>query len=125
MCELEDFLRRAGENRDFAANHCLSNDDVWAVIVYGYAAILLVNAIVKKHKWEPKNHEERWRLLNDLARGLPRLREVRAPYNYVFHRCRDGRYRPNCGFAQDEIDEVKKAVDTIEGIIGRLVRARP
>lgn len=124
MCDLEDFLRRAGENRDFAANHCLSNDDVWAVVVYGYSAILLVNAIVKKHKWEPKNHEERWKFLNDLAKRLPPLRRVRAPYNYVFSRCRDGRYRPNCAFTQVEIDEVQKAVNTIEKIIKPLVRAR-
>lgn len=124
MCDLEYFLRRAGENKDFAGNHCLSNDDVWAVVIYGYSAILLVNAIVKKYKWEPENHEERWRLLNDLGKRLPRLREVRAPYNYIFHRCRDGRYRPNCGFTPDEINEVQKAVNTIEKIIKPLVRAR-
>ena len=124
MCDLEDFLRRADENREFAVNHCLSNDDVWAVVVFGYAAILLVNAIVKKHKGEPKNHDERWRLLNELARGLPRLKEIRTPYNYIFHRCCAARYRPNCGFSQDEIETVQSNLNTIENIIKPLVRVR-
>lgn len=109
MSSTEDFLSRAEKDQEFAKNNCESTCPVWAIVIYGYAAINYVRAVLKRWGWDPKNHKERRLYLN----RMPQLKEFAPEYDYIYKRCWNGRYEPLWEPSSEEIDTVKDNLSLI------------